>query len=854
MSTKPELKRFEQFGEIMVQLYERYLPTAFDESLTLLEKMNKIIHYLNEIGKVTNELIEEWNKVMEWILNDGLEDLVKETLERWYEEGKFADLVIQVIDELKQFGVSVKTYGAKGDGVTDDIKAFEKAIESGFPVYVPYGTFMVSRGIKLPSNTVLTGAGKRNAVIKFMDSVGRGESLMYNENVTTGNENIFLSSFTLDGNNKRLGQGISGIGGSRESNLSIRACHNVYIRDIEAVDCTLHGIDITCGGLDYPYLGDGTTAPNPSENIWIENCEATGFGDDGITTHHSQYINILNCYSHDPRLTANCNGFEIDDGSRHVVLSNNRSKGCYGGIEIKAHGDAPAAYNISVNGHMSVEDVRSYNFRHIGHHATTDPQSVSAKNIVASNLVSIRPNNKRGFQDNATPRVLAVSAYYGVVINGLTGYTDDPNLLTETVVSVQFRARNCSLNGVVLTGFSNSENGIYVIGGSRGGDAVNISNVTLNNSGRYGVSIGSGIENVSITNISGIGDGINSPVALVSTINSNPEISGLSSIGYPTVARVAGTDYNDGLTLFNGAFRASTTSSGKIHSEGFIMGSTSGCEASVSKSGVLTSSSSKTSSERSLIAGSSTSEAKGTYNTILGSLGAVADEQFAALISASQSRASGNHNLILSSYGINTVGSYKVNGGFEKINWELDSLNGRIKARDTVTGGNTWSDFAEYFESLDGQVIETGYLVTLEKGKIRKAEKGEKIIGVISETAGFVLGESSFEWQGAVLKNEFGGIVYEEVTTEDGVKFKRPLPNPDFDPNKNYIPRSQRREWHVVGLLGQIAVRIDETVKQGHGIDAVGGVATDGDNFIVKEITTPYTKEKGYGVAIVLVK
>ena len=57
MSTKPELKRFEQFGEMMVQLYERYLPTAFDESLTLLEKMNKIIQYLNEIGKVTNELI-----------------------------------------------------------------------------------------------------------------------------------------------------------------------------------------------------------------------------------------------------------------------------------------------------------------------------------------------------------------------------------------------------------------------------------------------------------------------------------------------------------------------------------------------------------------------------------------------------------------------------------------------------------------------------------------------------------------------------------------------------------------------------------------------------------------------------
>ena len=859
---KPELRRFEKLGEMMVQVYERYLPTAFDESMTLLEKMNKIIEYLNQIGRLTNDVVEEWNKVMEWILNDGLEDYVKDTLEKWYKEGRFADLVIQVLDELKQFGVSVKTYGAKGDGKTDDIEAFEKAIASGYPVYIPHGTFMVSRGIKLPSNTVLTGAGKRNAIIKFMDSVGRGESLMYNEDVTTGNENIFLSSFTLDGNNKRLGQGISGIGGSRESNLSIRACHNVYIRDIETVDSTLHGIDITCGGLDYPYLGDGTTAPNPSENIWIENCETSGFGDDGITTHHSQYINILNCYSHDPRLRDNCNGFEIDDGSRHVVLSNNRSKGCYGGIEIKAHGNAPAAYNISINGHMSVEDVRSYNFRHIGHHSATDPQSLSAKNIVASNLVSIRPNNKRGYQDNTAPRVLAVSAYYGVVINGLTGYTDDPNLLTETVVSVQFRARNCSLNGVVLTGFSNSENGIYVIGGSRGGDAVNISNVTLNNSGRYGVSIGSGIENVSITNISGIGDGINSPVALVSTFNSNPEISGLSSIGYPTVAKVAGTDYNGGLTLFNGAFRASTTSSGKIHSEGFIMGSTAGCEASVSKSGVLSSSNSKTSAERSLIAGSSTCEAKGTYNTILGSLNCETTNTGNLISTSSASKAAGNRNIVLASYGVLASGSYKVNGGYggegtpsgSNIKWELDSLNGNIKAASAVTGANTWSDYGEYFESVDGKAIETGYLVTLEGGKIRKAQEGEKFIGAISETAGVILGESTWNWQGQYMKNEFGGLIYETVEIDEGVYEKMPKVNPSYNPELDYMSREERPEWNIVGLVGQIMVRIDDTVKIGNGISAKNGIATDGDTGIVMEITTPYEPSKGYGVAKVLLK
>ena len=859
---KPELRRFEKLGEMMVQVYERYLPTAFDESMTLLEKMNKIIEYLNQIGRLTNDVVEEWNKVMEWILNDGLEDYVKETLEKWYEEGKFADLVIQVIDELKQFGVSVKTYGAVGDGKTDDIEAFEKAIASGYPVYIPNGKFAVSRSIKIPSNTVITGAGIDNAVVTFLDSVPLGDSLMINDNYATGNENIYLSDFTLDGNCQRFGVNAIGSGGSRDSNLSIHASKNVHIDRIKSINATLHGIDITCGGLDYPYLGDGTTAPYPSRDIYISDCEAAFFGDDGITTHHSEYITISNCNSHDPRLLDNCNGFEIDDGSRHIQLSNNTSKNCYGGVEIKAHGNVPAAYNVSINGHMSIGDVRSYNFRHIGHHSATDPESLSAKNIICSNLISVNPNNKRGFQDNASPRVLAISAYYGVVINGLSAYTDEPGNLTETAISVQFRARNVSLSGIVMTGFSKAENAIYVIGGSRGGDSVNISNVTLNNSGRNGVAIGSGIDNVSITNVSAIGDGVANPIAIVKTVNSNPQISGVNGIGYPVVCQVAGINYNDGLTLFNGAFRAATSSSEYIHSEGFVLGGTSKSGATASKSGVVASSSSIANGERSLISGSAGCVTNGSYNTILGSLNCETTNTGNLISTSSASKASGNRNIILASYGVLASGSYKVNGGYggegtpsaSSIKWELDSLNGNIKAANAVTGANTWSDYGEYFESVDGQAIETGYLVTLEGGKIRKAQEGEKIIGAISETAGVILGESTWNWQGQYMKNEFGGLIYETVEIDEGVYEKMPKVNPSYNPELDYMSRGERPEWNIVGLVGQIMVRIDDTVKIGNGISAKDGIATDGDTGIVMEITTPYEPSKGYGVAKVLLK
>jgi hypothetical protein len=872
---RPELVQFEQLGELFIQQYERYLPTAFDSSMTMLEKVNKVIQRLDELGRLTSEVVQKWNEVMKWLMDEGLQEEVIKILEEWYSSGKFADLVIQIIDELKDFGVKITTYGADPTGKKDSIDAIEKAIATGFPVFVPNGRFAVSRTIKLPSGTILFGTGIDSAVLTFMDSVPLGVNLVTNKDIDLGNQNLIIHDITLDGNNKRFGTtpGPSGIAGTRDSNLTLYAVENAMIYRVKSVQGTLHGIDITCAGIEYPYLGDGTTAPRPSRYITIADCEASGFGDDGITTHHSEYITIINSFSHSPRLRDNCNGFEIDDGSRHITLVNNRSKGCYSGIEIKAHSTAPASFNVVINGHMSIEDVRSYNFRHIGHHSATDPLSLSARNIVCNSLMSIKPNNVRGFQDETAPRVLAISAYMGVVINGITAYTDDPTLLTDVVIAVQFNARNVTLNGVVLTGFSRAENGIYIIGGSRGGDSVNISNITLNNSGRYGVSIGSGIENVNISNVSAIGDGVLNPIAAVATINSNPSISGVAAVGYPTVCRVAGTDYQKGIALFNGAFRAASSSSGAIHEEGFVLASTASSKATLSKSGVVTSSSSEANGERSLVVSSSASKANREYNTILGSIGAETNNTGASVIGSGSSRADGNRGTVISSYGVKQTGSYKVNGGYGEpdvngngltanIKWELDSLNGNMKSSGAITGSNVWTDYAEYFESEDRKGIDSGYLVTLVNGKIRKANGSDKILGSISETAGMVLGESTWEWSGKYLRNDFGGYILEpkimKYIDDDGVEhtetYNLPKLNPEYDETIPYIPRSKRPEWNIVGLLGQVLIRIDNTVDIGDGVNPVNGIGTKGDTGTVMEITKPYNAELGYGIAKILLK
>lgn len=84
--------------------------------------------------------------------------------------------------KLEQY-VSVKDFGAVGDGVTDDTAAINAAISyaataingaTGMSVYFPTGTYLISSKITLPNRVGLQGANGRGSIIKphstFADS------------------------------------------------------------------------------------------------------------------------------------------------------------------------------------------------------------------------------------------------------------------------------------------------------------------------------------------------------------------------------------------------------------------------------------------------------------------------------------------------------------------------------------------------------------------------------------------------------------------------------------------------------------------------------------------------------------
>jgi len=175
-------------------------------------------------------------------------------------------------------------------------------------------------------------------------------------------------------------------------------------------------------------------------------------------------------------------------------------------------------------------------------------------------------------------------------------------------------------------------------------------------------------------------------------------------------------------------------------------------------------------------------------------------------------------------------------------------VNGR---GDIAMDGNITTpagDYAEYFEWADGNPSaedRVGRSVTLIGNKIKLAEQNDAVIGIISAVPAIIGDGAELKWKNMYLTDEWGRTInepyhvfmwtdkdgksqscasYEDQTNvpSDAVRsdtdpagnpFVRLAINPDYDPDTKYIPRSKRKEWAPVGLLGKLRMRKGQPVN-----------------------------------------
>ena len=221
----------------------------------------------------------------------------------------------------EKFGdiISVKDYGAKGDGTTDDTSAIQAAINAcssgwinngsglysgGNTLYIPKGIYLISSTLTMKVGISIIGAGYRATILKFTntgDGILMSSTINVNTTVNTSVENLGI----FNANASNTGGGYVDVGGSyvilhgveiigfkygvifdQTELATIRLCK--FESQLLAGIWLVNNADHTIGGLS-----DFTNRITVQECQINQDATVYGIADDGGYTH-SYYNNNFN--------------------------------------------------------------------------------------------------------------------------------------------------------------------------------------------------------------------------------------------------------------------------------------------------------------------------------------------------------------------------------------------------------------------------------------------------------------------------------------------------------------------------------------------------------------------------------
>jgi hypothetical protein len=150
--TIPTVNTLRSIYPLMIEQYETFIPNI--DGMDITQKTNSIIQYLNRIGKLNNDVVADWNKVMKWVMDEGLQDATNTKVDDLIAKGTFDDLLQAMFDNINTANTNFQN---TINGQVDTLTSQMADIASKTIVYdvFPSSTTILS----LANNAVFTTRG-----------------------------------------------------------------------------------------------------------------------------------------------------------------------------------------------------------------------------------------------------------------------------------------------------------------------------------------------------------------------------------------------------------------------------------------------------------------------------------------------------------------------------------------------------------------------------------------------------------------------------------------------------------------------------------------------------------------------